>query len=377
MHPQNMQQTTTIVDDQKQEEKSNVKTSSSQSFISAHKLYNTLQHYAFDTSYVIFDIRYDKKYFNKCHIIQSVHLNCTKLLSSHYKTPNDNDETNDESKTNTNADVSYTFADLPKSRKFRAWDLSKKTVIIVHNTKNQQVKAESESKDNDNNDNNNNNVSNVIEILKTDIFKKTAISDFKVLNVSFDDFFKQYPFLCIMINDNDENKKNSSKKNLKPAKWESIPYLPNEIIELKLYLGNAAISKKISVMKDLKITHIVNVTQVVKNSFSKKNKDLGGIAIKYLRIAITDTDNTNIIDYFDKTNEFIDNAIEKENGVVLVHCQMGKSRSASVVTAYLMYKYKYTCHVALDYVKQRRPRAQPNDSFVNQLKQYEKQLKIT
>lgn len=55
---------------------------------------------------------------------------------------------------------------------------------------------------------------------------------------------------------------------------------------------------------------------------------------------------------------------------MLVQCHAGKSRSASVVLAYLM-KYKNMGFgTAMAYLKQRRPRVNPNVGFIEQLKLY-------
>jgi len=52
--------------------------------------------------------------------------------------------------------------------------------------------------------------------------------------------------------------------------------------------------------------------------------------------------------------DFIDNALNG-GGSVLVHCAQGKSRSASVVIAYMMRKHNWQFSDALQYVKQKRP----------------------
>lgn len=46
--------------------------------------------------------------------------------------------------------------------------------------------------------------------------------------------------------------------------------------------------------------------------------------------------------YFEETNKFIQNFINgpKKKAGVLVHCRMGKSRSATIICAYLMKNYK-------------------------------------
>lgn len=60
--------------------------------------------------------------------------------------------------------------------------------------------------------------------------------------------------------------------------------------------------------------------------------------------------------------------------VVLVHCEMGISRSATVVIAYLMSALKMTLFEGYQYVLERRPVIRPNSSFMKQLKEYEKKL---
>lgn len=55
----------------------------------------------------------------------------------------------------------------------------------------------------------------------------------------------------------------------------------------------------------------------------------------------------------------------------LVHCKMGKSRSASVVIAFVMKTYNWSLQKALDFVKSKRSCINPNDGFMKQLEIYE------
>ena len=73
--------------------------------------------------------------------------------------------------------------------------------------------------------------------------------------------------------------------------------------------------------------------------------------------------------HFDETYRFIKEA-KDQNGIVLVHCKMGMSRSASSVIAYLMKEYEMNNEDALEKVKKDRPIIQPNDSFARQLVEY-------
>ena len=73
--------------------------------------------------------------------------------------------------------------------------------------------------------------------------------------------------------------------------------------------------------------------------------------------------------HFDETYRFIKEA-KDQNGIVLVHCKMGMSRSASSVIAFLMKEYEMNNEDALEKVRKDRPIIQPNDSFARQLVEY-------
>lgn len=57
--------------------------------------------------------------------------------------------------------------------------------------------------------------------------------------------------------------------------------------------------------------------------------------------------------------------------MLIVHCKMGVSRSASVVMAYIMKELGYDYERSFGYVKQLRSCVNPNESFRVQLRTYE------
>ena len=74
--------------------------------------------------------------------------------------------------------------------------------------------------------------------------------------------------------------------------------------------------------------------------------------------------------HFHSSNAFIEDGLSKD-GAVLVHCYRGRSRSATVIVAYLMQKHGYSADRALSKVKAKRELIQPHESFLAQLKLYE------
>jgi len=69
--------------------------------------------------------------------------------------------------------------------------------------------------------------------------------------------------------------------------------------------------------------------------------------------------------------DFIDNARgPNQTSSVLVHCQQGRSRSATVVIAYLMRAHRWSLSKALEHVSGKR-RIKPYDNFMEQLRVWE------
>lgn len=143
----------------------------------------------------------------------------------------------------------------------------------------------------------------------------------------------------------------------------------DEILPSKLYLSGDDVASNYEMLKEKKITHVLNLTTSFKNQFEDK--------FVYKTIKIDDNLNENIYKYFNESFEFIDDAIKDENSRVLVHCNMGVSRSPSFIIAYLLQKRVYETYIdAYDHVAKCRCIIYPNLNFVKQLIQLEKRLKL-
>ncbi|KAJ0171128.1 hypothetical protein K1T71_013327 [Dendrolimus kikuchii] len=132
-----------------------------------------------------------------------------------------------------------------------------------------------------------------------------------------------------------------------------------------LYLSNAKAAADKDILRRLNITHVLTVEarRLPKSTFEGTN-------ISTLYIRAYDTPHTNLLPYFPMANAFIEEGMQAGN--VLVHCHFGVSRSATIVIAYIMEKYKLTFEQAFLYVRQRRKFINPNPGFVNQLKEFQR-----
>ncbi|CAD8168580.1 unnamed protein product [Paramecium pentaurelia] len=92
----------------------------------------------------------------------------------------------------------------------------------------------------------------------------------------------------------------------------------------------------------------------------------------HLVINIEDREDENILQYFEKTNKFIEENLKKGN--LLVHCMGGISRSATIIIAYIMWSQKRSYKDAYKFVDEMREGIYPNEGFKHQLKEYELQL---
>ncbi|KAK6147976.1 hypothetical protein DH2020_018888 [Rehmannia glutinosa] len=136
-----------------------------------------------------------------------------------------------------------------------------------------------------------------------------------------------------------------------------------------LFIGGALAARSIYTLQLLGITHILCLCS---NEIGQADSQFPEL-FEYKNFSICDNEDTNISDIFQEAHEFIDH-VEKIGGKVLVHCFEGKSRSATLVLAYLMLKKNFTLLQAWNALKQAHRRAQPNDGFARILLDLDKKL---
>ena len=132
-------------------------------------------------------------------------------------------------------------------------------------------------------------------------------------------------------------------------------------INENLYIGDFPSACNKGELKELGITHIVTAVVGVEPMFPND--------FKYQLVDICDTKTTDISIHFDQCAKFMDDAIEN-GGKVYVHCMCGISRSATIIAAYLIYKYRFTDDTAIGLLKECRDCIDPNPGFRRQLKIY-------
>jgi dual specificity MAP kinase phosphatase len=152
----------------------------------------------------------------------------------------------------------------------------------------------------------------------------------------------------------------------------SPPHTPDMRFEMSeiisgLYLGGEETANNKELLKKNNMTVILNVTSNIPFYFESE--------FTYHRIPINDALSVDIKQYFDETFKIIDDTLT-ENKKILIHCQAGISRSATIVIAYIMKKNKMKMNDAYKLVHTRRPCIGPNLGFCGQLMLYEQEVMI-
>ena len=188
----------------------------------------------------------------------------------------------------------------------------------------------------------------------------------------------------------------------RPIPIEGQPYL---------FVGSAGPAYNLSALNEMNITHIISVTSGVRPQFPDEFEYLH---IQGLRDEPKDPRQSLAV-HFNQTTAFID-AARSSGGRCFVHCWEGRSRSVTVITAYLIQREEMTreainsaiqdggkvlvhCHQglsrsvailsaflirhkktsaarALEIIRQTRSRAAPKQMFLEELERYAKEARM-
>ena len=94
----------------------------------------------------------------------------------------------------------------------------------------------------------------------------------------------------------------------------------------------------------------------------------------YERSKLRDVEDEDIKKEFYRLLPVIHKDIINNKGV-LIHCIFGRSRSCSIVAAYLIYYKNMTSEEAINFIKDKRSQIAPNPSYLRQLKEFEEEIK--
>ncbi|XP_078386903.1 dual specificity phosphatase 29-like [Cetorhinus maximus] len=133
-----------------------------------------------------------------------------------------------------------------------------------------------------------------------------------------------------------------------------------------IYIGDEVIALDRYTIEKMGFTHILNAAH------DHLNVDTGDefyrdMPIDYYGVDAEDLPRFNLSEFFYPAAQYIDRALSTTGSKLLVHCAMGRSRSASLVLAYLMiYKNMTVVDAAQQVIKHRC--ILPNHGFLKQLR---------
>jgi hypothetical protein len=151
---------------------------------------------------------------------------------------------------------------------------------------------------------------------------------------------------------------------------------PSGMFQGEIHLGGFT-SSCLKYVEQKKITHIVNAAKGLEKFFVAYGRQMPEVekrGVKIMKLDWVDTTTQTLWrerkwDQLEEAVVFIEEA-QKAGGRVVVHCAQGKSRSATVVIAYVMAKLNIGVDEALKLVQAKRPMAEPNAHFMEQLQEF-------
>ena len=137
--------------------------------------------------------------------------------------------------------------------------------------------------------------------------------------------------------------------------------------EQRVWIGDIATASNAEELKSLGITHVVSAILGIGEMWPEH--------FKYHIVHVRDVDWEMIGEHFHATADFIQQALEEHpDNKVFVHCVCGVSRSASLLSAWLIKYREMTTEQAIEHLQSIREIVKPIPGFVSQLKAFEESI---
>jgi protein-tyrosine phosphatase/GNAT superfamily N-acetyltransferase len=143
----------------------------------------------------------------------------------------------------------------------------------------------------------------------------------------------------------------------------------------RLYLGNLRDAENGEALFQHHVTRLLNASDAANDHITQAHGS--SFAVEFLRVDIRDETSASLIESFEACCQFIDTVVSDESSreAVLVHCNLGCSRSAVIVLAYLVRCRKMTLNQAYYHTVARKDDIEPEICFWWQLELLELRLK--
>lgn len=148
-------------------------------------------------------------------------------------------------------------------------------------------------------------------------------------------------------------------------------FYPARQIVPHVWIGSAGDAADVDAARKRDIQFVINATKDVPDGLKR-------LGIPVMRIPIDDhfSEGDALLKQLPEAVVAIDAVAGRGRGV-LVHCYAGMQRSAAVVCAYLMYKYRYPKHEAMRRIQQKKPETfTPRPTFGVALRKWQQTLGI-
>jgi len=184
------------------------------------------------------------------------------------------------------------------------------------------------------------------------LHKKQGMLSLKNVEGGMNAWVQEYPFLC-------ERTAASVEEEFQQRRARSAHMYPSQVLPW-LYISGVEPAQDSKVLSDLNMTHVLSITadpeKVRVPKFCKRHM-----------IALRDEPESDIAAHFDEAWEFISEVRATAGGRLLVHCKMGRSRSACLVLMGMFRSAEFTLSSAWHHLRACRKQIAVNAGFVKQL----------